>query len=146
MPFVSANYKNHPDAPEGKWVCARTSNLGPYAAHPEPHTRSNPNYCGQCVSFVTTVCPTIPVTTTQWVKGVPVKGNTTIVEGTAIATFDAQGNYRGHAAIYVGQNAEGIEVYDQWITGAGKAIGSRLIKWNGVGVSNNGDGFYVVEA
>jgi hypothetical protein len=145
MPFVSSNYSTHHDAPVGKWVCTRTSSLGPYAAHPATETRSNPNYCGQCVSFVTTVCPTIPVSTTKWTKGSPVKGNETIVEGTAIATFDANGHYHGHAAIYVSQDDDGIHVYDQWITGAGKAVGPRLIKWKGQGVSNHGEGFYVVE-
>jgi hypothetical protein len=35
--------------------------------------------------------------------------------------------------------------HDQWITGAGKAVGPRVIRWNGTGVSNRGDGFYVVE-
>jgi len=65
--------------------------------------------------------------------------------GTAIATFDANGQYVGHAAIYVKQDAVGIHVYDQWITGAGKAVGARMIRWNGSGVSNRGDGFYVVE-
>lgn len=145
MPFVSSNYKTHPFAPAGQWVCTRSSNLGPYAAHPVASTRGNPDYCGQCVSFVTTVCPTIPVSTGKWKRGAAVKDNENIVEGTAIATFDAKGQYHGHAAIYVSQDKDGIQVYDQWITGAGKAIGQRLIKWNGVGVSNNGSGFYVVE-
>lgn len=145
MPFIAANYKNHPNAPEGQWVCSRTSNLGPYASHPPAHTRSNPNYCGQCVSFVTTVCENIPVSTTQWVRGGRVRGNTTIKEGTAIATFNAKGQYHGHAAIYVSQDEDGIHVHDQWITGAGKGVGPRLIRWGGNGVSNDGDGFYVVE-
>lgn len=129
-----------------QWVCTRTSNLGPYIAHPPVNTRGNPHYCGQCVSFVTTVCANIPVSTAQWRKGNRVKGNTTIADGTVIATFNAEGQYHGHAAIYVSQDETGIHVYDQWITGTGKGIGPRLIKWNGQGVSNNGEGFYVVEA
>jgi hypothetical protein len=145
VPFVSSNYATHPDAPKDKWVCTRISTLGPYSAHPETGTRSDPNYCGQCVSYVTTVCPTIPVQTSKWKKGVPVKGNETIAEGTAIATFNAAGSYHGHAAIYVSQDDTGIHVYDQWITGAGKPVGPRIIKWNGSGVSNNGEGFYVIE-
>ena len=146
MPFVSSNYKNHPNAPVNQWVCTRTSNLGPYVTHPPVNTRGNSNYCGQCVSFVTTVCANIPVSTAQWKKGIRVKDNTTIAEGTAIATFNTAGQYHGHAAIYVSQDKAGIHVYDQWITGAGKGIGPRLIKWGGNGVSNNGEGFYVVEA
>jgi hypothetical protein len=145
LPFVSANYKSNQNAPVGKWVCTRTSNLGSYAAHPPTDTRSNPNYCGQCVSFATTVCTNLPVNTTQWKKGAPIKGNSTIKEGTAIATFNSQGQYHGHAAIYVSQDQDGIHVYDQWITGAGKSVGPRLIKWTGHGVSNYGEGFYVVE-
>ncbi|MEP6606592.1 MAG: BPSL0067 family protein [Nitrosospira sp.] len=145
MPFVSADYKSHPSAPVRHWVCTRTSSLGPYAAHPSEGTRGNPSYCGQCVSFVTTVCSSIPVDTKEWTKGAPVKDHTTLAEGTVIATFDPQGRYRGHAAIYVNQDKDGIHVFDQWITGAGKAIGPRLIKWGGSGVSNYGYGFYVVE-
>lgn len=69
-----------------------------------------------------------------------------IAEGTAIATFNQAGVYQGHAAIYVKQDDIGIHVYDQWITGAGKPIGPRVIRWNGSGVSNNGAGYYVIEA
>jgi hypothetical protein len=145
MPFVSTNYATNADAPQGQWVCTRTSSLGPFSAHPPQEQRHNPDFCGQCVSYVTTVCPTIPVSTVQWKKGVPVKGNATIAEGTAIATFDAGGQYQGHAAIYVKQDDVGIHVYDQWITGAGKAVGPRIIKWDGTGISNCGKGFHVVE-
>ena len=145
MPFVSPNYASNADAPLDKWVCTRTSSLGPYSAHPPEEQRHNPDYCGQCVSYVTRVCPTIPVNTGKWKKGTPVKGDTTIAEGTAIATFDAQGHYKGHAAIYKKQDDDGIHVYDQWITGTGKAAGPRIIKWEGFGVANRGAGFYVVE-
>jgi len=93
-----------------------------------------------------TVCVRIPASTKQWKQGAQVKGNLAIVEGTAIATFNSDGHYYGHAAIYVKQDQTGIHVYDQWITGAGKGIGPRVIKWKGHGVSNNGEGFYVVEA
>jgi len=46
----------------------------------------------------------------------------TLVPGTAIATFNKNGDYtndtngKSHAAIYLGQNAVGIQVLDQWIT------------------------------
>ncbi len=145
MPFVSPNYRNHPDAPQGTWACTRISSLGPYEEIPPTDTRHSPNFCGQCVSYVTTVCATIPVNTAQWRKGAQVRGNATIAEGTAIATFNAAGQYHGHAAIYISQNNVGMQVMDQWVTGAGKAIGQRLIKWEGAGISNNGNGFYVVE-
>ena len=105
----------------------------------------NAVHIGQCVSYVTTVCASIPVKTSLWVKGVPVEGNAGIVEGTAIATFNTLGHYEGHAAIYVSQDSAGIKVFDQWITGAGKSVGPRTIRWNGNGVSNCARGFYVVE-
>ena len=145
MPFVSPNYATNTAAPVNNWVCTRTSSLGPFNTHPADAQRHNPDFCGQCVSYVATVCPTIPVNTGMWKKGTLVKGDATIAEGTAIATFDDSDHYLGHAAIYVKQDAVGIHVYDQWITGAGKAVGPRVIKWNGTGVSNRGDGFYVVE-
>jgi hypothetical protein len=50
----------------------------------------------------------------EWRPGVPVQGNTNIRPGTAIATFDDNGHYTGHAAIYLGQDANGIQVIDQW--------------------------------
>ena len=34
--------------------------------------------------------------------------------GTAIATFDENGRYNGHAAIYLGQDGNGVRVLDQW--------------------------------
>jgi hypothetical protein len=145
MPFVSTNYSSNVNAPVGQWVCTRTSTLGPFNSHPVDSTRRHPDYCGQCVSYVTTVCPTIPVGTSNWKKGAKVKGNTTIVEGTAIATFNETGQYYGHAAIYVSQDEKGITVYDQWITGTGKAIGQRVLRWGAAGIANNGEGFYVIE-
>ena len=129
----------------GQWVCTRTSTLGPYQTIPPAAQRKGPDFCGQCVSYVTTVCPTIPVGTSHWKKGVAVKGLTTIVAGTAIATFSADGVYSGHAAPDHSQDDKGINVYDQWVTGASKAIGPRLIKWDGTGVSNNGAGFHVID-
>jgi len=145
MPLVSANYANSPYAPKDQWVCTRTSKLGPFSSMPPESNRHSPDFCGQCVSYVTTVCENLPVDTSKWKKGARVRGNNTIAIGTAIATFNNSGQYHGHAAIYVSQDDKGIDVFDQWVTGAGKAIGARKIKWGGAGVSNNGDGFYVVE-
>ena len=103
------------------------------------------NYCGQCVSFVTRVCPTVPTSTGAWRQGKQVKGDITIVPGTAIAAFDANGRYYGHAAIYEGQTPDGLNVVDQWVTGEGKPIGPRLLRFGARGVSNNGDLFYVID-
>jgi hypothetical protein len=71
---------------------------------------------GQCVALVQAV--TGAPNHTLWRAGPPVRGNTAIKPGTAIATFvdgvypsHATGN---HAAIYVSQDAKAIYVYDQW--------------------------------
>ena len=146
MPYVSADYSKNADAPLNYWVCTRTSGLPAYEAPPPTEVQSTPDFCGQCVSYVTKVCPTLPVNTGHWKKGQPVKNNKDIKEGTAIATFNAAGRYYGHAAIYVSQDLKGIRVYDQWISGIRpKSIGPRLITWTGHGISNNGDSFFVIE-
>ncbi|MDO7842524.1 BPSL0067 family protein [Sphingomonas immobilis] len=143
MAYIAANYLTNANAPMGQWVCTRSSSLGPFAEYPT-NTHS-PDFCGQCVSFVTTVCTTIPVSTAAWKKGAQVKGLTTIVKGTAIATFNADGRYSGHAAIYDGQTTTGIQVVDQWVTGSGSPIHSRTLRFGAKGLSNNGDNFYVVD-
>lgn len=98
----------------------------------------NARYRGECVSYVKT-CSGDHRPTSQWRRGVQVRGNY-LPYGTAIATFP-RGSYSGHAAIYVGQNSAGIQVYDQW---RGKAVSSRTIQWNGSGISNNGNSFYAI--
>lgn len=145
MAYVATNYKTHPKAPVGQWVCSPTVTLGPFSTAPTDKA-AGPNYCGQCVSYVKTVCPTLPATG-SWVKGDAVKDNKDILPGTVIATFDDKGKYLGHAAIYVSQNEEvGISVYDQWVTPPSpKAIGPRTIKWNGAGTVNNGNCYFVVD-
>jgi hypothetical protein len=145
MAYVSLNYKNNPKAPLKKWVCTRTSPDKPYDTAPPANKTNSPNFCGQCVSFVTTVCPKVPVSTNNWIKGLPVKGNTEIVVGTAIATFDEKGKYSGHAAIYDGQTPNGINVVDQWVTPPATPIHQRTLKFGARGNSNNGDNFYVIE-
>lgn len=51
------------------------------------------------------------------------------------------GEYYGHAAIYVGQNSEGIQVWDQWV---GHPVSTRTIRWDGAELPNNGNSFYVI--
>ena len=78
-----------------------------------------------------------------WKKGAKVKGNNNIQPGTAIATFDKNGRYYGHAAIYINQTTIGINVYDQWNR---RPLNDRVIEFKGMGyVSNDGDQFYVIE-
>lgn len=145
MPYVSLNYKANPNAPLGKWVCTRISSDRPYNSVPPANKTGTPNFCGQCVSFVTVVCPAIPVNTRSWKKGALVKGKKDVLPGTAIATFDASGHYSGHAAIYESQNAAGINVVDQWVTPPASPIHQRTLRFGAHGNSNNGDNFYVIE-
>lgn len=146
MPYISINYRLNLSAPMGQWSCSRASSLGPYLTAPAPALRNSPAYCGQCVSFVTQVCPKIPVSTSKWVRGALVRGDKSIRSGTAIATFNPKGHYYGHAAIYVSQDKNGIHVVDQWVDGVPKPAHDRVIRWNGgPNVANNGDSFYVVE-
>jgi hypothetical protein len=97
------------------------------------------------VSYVKRVCPSLPATA-SWKKGVQVKGGKNLLAGTVIATFNAANKYEGHAAIYVSQTNDGINVYDQYRTPpTPKPVGPRLLRWGAAGNSNNGDRFYVVE-
>ena len=79
-------------------------------------------------------------TTGQWKKGPQVKGSN-LPKGTAIATFPG-GSYRGHAAVYIGQDKTGIQVWDQWV---GHPVSQRTIRWNGGSLSNDGNQFYVIQ-
>lgn len=105
---------------------------------------------GQCVAFVEHAATT-PLTA-SWKQGRLVKGDTTVAQGTAIATFDPTGAYgnhtdgRSHAAIYVSQNAQGLVVYDQW---TGQPVHQRTVwfrdsSYTGHAV-NDGNQFYVIE-
>jgi hypothetical protein len=145
MAYIATNYANNSSAPVDKWTCAPTSDLGPFDGVPETADTKGPNFCGQCVSYVKQVCPTLPATS-AWTKGTAAKNNQTIAAGTVIATFNDSGKYEGHAAIYVSQDPIGIKVYDQYITPPNpKAVGPRTLRWRAKGNSNNGDNFYVVE-
>ena len=145
MPYVAVNWLANTKAPLGKWVCTRTSADGPYSATPPTDKQNGPNFCGQCVSFVTTVCPTIPVNTGMWKQGALVKGNTKIQPGTAIATFNSAGKYYGHTAIYEHQTTTGINVVDQWVTPPATAIHKRMLQFGAHELANNGDNFYIVD-
>jgi hypothetical protein len=130
-------------APADKWVCAPTSKLGPFDTVPTSNT-AHPDYCGQCVSYVKTVCPGLPATG-AWKKGEAAKGNASIQPGIVIATFNAVERYEGHAAIYVSQDSLGLRVYDQYIYGqAPKGVGPRTLRFGAHLDVNNGDKFFVV--
>src|SRR4051794_37047573 len=132
MAYVSTNYMKNALAPVGKWTCAPSSTLGPFEDVPPADKTTGLNLCGQCVSYVKKVCPTLPATG-SWKKGLAVKDNAKVMAGTVIATFNAAGRYEGHAAIYVSQDKNsGISVYDQYVAGASpKAVGPRTLRWGG---------------
>ena len=145
MAYVSSNYANSDAAPQGKWVCAPTSGRAPQDDLPAGDLTRGGELCGQCVSYVKAVCPRLPGTS-AWRKGARVKGNESLQPGTVIATFNAHDRYEGHAAIYVGQTAAGVNVFDQYVTPPSpKPVGPRLLRFGGGTRSNNGDEYYVVE-
>ena len=105
------------------------------------------HYRGQCAVFVQEVAHA--GNTHGWKQGEKVAGNVSISAGTAIATFDPDGQYgnhtdgRSHAAIYVSQNKLGIVVYDQWL---GQPVHQRTIRFGSGGRAvNDGDQYYVIE-
>ena len=102
---------------------------------------------GQCVALLQAVDPNVGRTAT-WSQGDPVRGNISLQPGTAIATFGPNGTYTNsmdgssHAAIYLGQNSEGIQVQDQWLNHPASV---RTIYWDRPGNAvNNGSLFHVV--
>ncbi|KAI9561702.1 hypothetical protein GHT06_012662 [Daphnia sinensis] len=106
-------------------------------------------YRGECVSFYKT-CSGDHRPTTQWRRGTRVK-NANIPVGTGIASFTNGNRYVGsncnrpnpcgHVAIYVGQNSQGIQVWDQW---RGQPVHYRTLYFGRGSSSNNGDHFYVI--
>lgn len=103
---------------------------------------------GQCVALVHAADSSVGLTAT-WTQGSAVQGNTSLQPGTVIATFGANGTYTNsmdgssHAAIYLGQNAQGIQVEDQWV---GYPASIRTIRWASTSpyAADNGSAFYVV--
>lgn len=102
---------------------------------------------GQCVALVQVVCGA-PLTH-GWKRGALVKG-AAVIAGSAIATFDPDGTYgnhtdgRSHAAIYLSQDAQGINVIDQWLT---QPAHQRKIVFDDTRLDvNNGTKFYVIES
>lgn len=82
------------------------------AANPEQWIGQASVGSGECVDLVKAAAGTPP--TRFWKPGRLDMGDQTIPRGAIIATFDANGRYLGHAAIYLGQDAGAIQVVDQW--------------------------------
>ncbi len=105
----------------------------------------------ECVEFIRQAAgaPGTPA----WKPGVKVSDAKMgdIPRGTAIATFDSSGKYPTdalgrHAAIYLSQSADGIQVLDQW-NSQGQVL-PRTIHFKrpkGTTRSNDGDTFYVIQ-
>jgi hypothetical protein len=99
---------------------------------------------GECVALVQATSD-VGLTST-WTQGDVVQGNTNLAAGTVIATFGSDGTYtntygESHAAIYLGQDATGIQVEDQW---ANHAATQRTIPWTTSNSYESGSKFYVV--
>jgi hypothetical protein len=105
---------------------------------------------GQCVALVHAVNPNIGPTG-SWARGDAVQGNRSLQPGTVIATFESSGRYgnatdgSSHAAIYLGQNEQGVQVMDQW---SGSPAAVRTISWTNPSgtAANTGSAFHVVRS
>ncbi len=136
-------------AAPGGGAAAKLGTAGGFVAAEFAHYLGHSAGSGQCVALVQATSPGIGPTRT-WRCGSPVRGNTDLRPGTAIATFNGADRYANatdgssHAAIYLGQNERGIQVMDQW---AGSAAAVRTIPWdNPSGVAaNTGTAFHVVQ-
>jgi hypothetical protein len=114
---------------------------------------------GQCVAFARAAAAM--GSTSTWQRGALVRGSV-LSPGTVIATFTADGKYendtngRSHAAIYLGQDATGIRVLDQWVEKKvfpdgrvqrrAQPVHERLIRFqDSAKAVNDGRNYYVVE-
>ena len=120
-------------------------------SNPESHTGKafvNAKGNAECVEFIAQTL-NAPATVV-WREGSKVtKGDQSIAKGTAIATFvngkyPQTGTSGKHAAIYMSQTADGIDVLDQWR--AQGMVKRRTIRWTGGPIlSNNGSAFSIIE-
>jgi hypothetical protein len=85
-----------------------------------------------------------------------VEGATDIAPGTAIATFNFDGAYGpsdspggasgvSHTGIYLGQDASGVQILDQWSGSGGASI--HTIPWSSWGgnTAEAGSQYYVIK-
>lgn len=105
---------------------------------------------GQCVALARAVQPALGPAAT-WTAGAAVQGNNSLQPGAVIATFNGADRYANatdgssHAAVYLGQDAHGIQVLDQW---SGREAAVRTIPWNHPGgtAANTGGAYRVVRS
>jgi len=116
---------------EGVYTCQTTNNIGKRIhENPSPtqhdckDTRGG-NTCrgGQCVAYVKCSCTqngNYPPQTSCWKPGTKLttsngQCNSAIPIGTAVATFESNGRYYGHAGAFMGcEGAYTIKLLDQW--------------------------------
>lgn len=108
-------------------------------------------YVGECVSLVKKMyigSGSMP-TKSSWKKGVQVKGNTNMVPGMAIATFNPKASKPEcwHAAIYVSHDENGIMVWDQYCRGpTAHPPKQHQLLWKNDGHPHvAGDNFFVID-
>jgi hypothetical protein len=109
----------------------------------------------QCVSltrdFDSSLAPS-----SQWQQGELVEGATDIAPGTPIATFNFNGAYGppdspggasgvSHTGIYLGQDASGVQILDQWSGSGGASI--HTIPWSSWGgnTAEAGSHYYTIK-
>jgi RHS repeat-associated protein len=107
------------------------------------------NYKGQCVSLAKKETG-IPATST-WHAGAAVQGNEDIKPGTVIAAMKDGEDWKGggHVGLYVGQDANGLHMTDQFVTHGDHPVATRTYAWEGHGdnpsVQSQGANYRVVE-
>ena len=92
----------------------------------------------------------------QWQQGELVEGATDIAPGTPIATFNFNGAYGppdspggasgvSHTGIYLGQDASGVQILDQWSGSGGASI--HTIPWSswGANTAEAGSQYYTIK-
>jgi hypothetical protein len=120
----------------------------PYVAlNPERWANMASQGNGECVALVQVATRAPP--TLYWYRGLAVLAVRDLVKGSAIATFSgfkyANDPATSHAAIFVGFDAKGIRVIDQWNRydpKTGKIIGKRSPQYRIIRSFNIGDKVY----
>jgi hypothetical protein len=110
----------------------------------KPGWRKNKGECATGVQYVFSTAGTPLGLTSTWKQGIKVRGNK-VAPGTAIASF-RNGKYaQDHAAVFIRETAEGLEVWDQYKSPS-KPWGKRVLRFSkDDDHSNNGNHFYVID-
>ena len=108
----------------------------------------------QCVSLTRYFDPSL-APSSQWQQGELVQGATDIAVGTPIATFNFNGAYGppahpegyygvSHTGIYLGQDATGVQILDQFNNSGGASI--HTIPWSawGTNTAEGGSRYYTI--